>query len=111
MEGIASVQGEVESDYGSDLDSDEEVSLTELLHQAPLSPPLLLKDIEDHEGPRTARILRELGRERREFGEIKITPVPLANRSTKQRLSFEIQGHRSVSAPGTSKNVSHSSTD
>ncbi len=56
------------SDYGSDFTPDEEEILKSLLPQTleqddgpNRDPDLLLKDIEDEEGPRGARVLRRQG--------------------------------------------------
>ena len=115
MDGVASAHKDGSSDYGSDLNSDEEVSLTELLLQAPvkqgIAPPLLLKDIEDNEGPWTARVPRALGRERREHGERSVRPVYPPEEGIKGGIPVEIEGYRSVSAPGKSSGVSHSRAD
>lgn len=52
---------EIASDYGSDFTPDEEEILQSLLQQAPAASlteelDLVLKDVEDHEGPRGIRI-------------------------------------------------------
>lgn len=56
------------SDYGSDFASDEEGLLDQLLSELPTElgadPKLVVKDIEDDEGPRGARVPRVLGQER-----------------------------------------------
>ena len=58
------------SDYGSDFTPDEEEILIALLHQAPeqddgpnTDPDLLLKDTDDHERPRGARVPRRQGQQ------------------------------------------------
>jgi len=103
MDGIASTHKDEDSDYGSDLNSDEEVSLTELLQQAPVkqgtAPPLLLRDIEDNEGPKTARLPRALGRNRHEYGKRPATPVCLPDADPGKRIPIEVEGYRSASAP------------
>lgn len=76
MDGDASALSCGESDYGSSISSDEEVSLTQLLQQAPLAQEqapldpnpalqLIIPDIEDHESQRSARLPRRLGHERK----------------------------------------------
>lgn len=103
MDGVASAYEDGNSDYGSEINSDEEVSLTELLQQAPskqgTAPPLVLQDIEDNEGPRGARLPRRLGRERRDREE---TPVQMPNTRPHDRIAFEIESYRSASAPAYS---------
>ena len=52
---------EIASDYGSDFTLDEEEILQSLVQQAPAATfteelDLVLKDVEDHEGPRGIRI-------------------------------------------------------
>jgi len=106
MDGVASAHKDQDSDYGSDLNSDEEVSLTELLQQAPLkqgtAPLLLLRNIEDNEGPKTARLPRTLGRNQREHEKRLATPVRLPKAHPGKRIPIEVEGYRSVSAPGKS---------
>lgn len=105
MAGIASKPPDGESDYGSDLNSDEEVSLTELLQQTPSKenralPPLQLNDIEDNEGPKTARLPRVLGRDKASHGEEPMQSGRTSNMRRKQSVPIEITNHRSASAPG-----------
>lgn len=104
MDGEASAQKIDDSDYGSELESDEEVSLTELLQQAPAKHgttlPLLLRDIEDHDGPKSSRRPRAQGRKRRGKRFIKSRHLP--EKGSTERLTETIEGYRSVSAPGKS---------
>ena len=69
MEGAILEQQDGISDYGSDFTSDEEGILAVLSQQAPKKlakdSDLLLKDLEDNEGPRGARIPCTLVHERR----------------------------------------------
>ena len=57
------------SDYGSDFTADEEGLLDQLLSKLPpeprADPKLVVKDIEDDDGPRGAKVPRVLGQERR----------------------------------------------
>lgn len=103
MAGIVSTHKDEDSDYGSDINSDEEVSLTELLQQAPFkqgtAPPLIVRDIEDNEGPKTARPPRALGRNRHEHGKRPAVPMDAPDAELGERKSIEIKGYRSVSAP------------
>ena len=59
------------SDYGSDFTPDEEEIVNALLQQVPaesvVDSNLLLRDIEDDEGPRGARLPRALRREARDL--------------------------------------------
>lgn len=108
MDGKASNQKIDDSDYGSELESDEEVSLTELLQQAPVKqgtgPSLLPRDIEDVEDPKSARRPRALGRKRRRKRFVKSGHLP--EEGPTERIPGAIEGHRSVSAPGKSTDVS-----
>ena len=101
MDGIPSAHEDGDSDYGSEITSDEEVSLTELLQRVPPeqanSPPLILQDIEDNEGPRGARLHLRLGREQRDREEIL---VQVLNSRPKDRIAIEIESYRSAFAPG-----------
>ena len=67
MEGVILEQQDGISDYGSDFTPDEEEILNVLLQQVPaesvVDSDLLLKDIEDNEGPLGARFPRALWRE------------------------------------------------
>lgn len=100
-----------ESDYGSEIASDEEVSLTELLQQVPLSPPLVVKDIEDNEGPRTARLPRAVDYQRRERKECSLTTTLLPVENGTKKNAVEIESYRSVSAPGRFQGMSHGCAD
>jgi len=72
MEGLVTHRQDAASDYGSDFTPDEEDILNALLKQPPDQPPdldnpnrdtdLLLKDIEEDEGPRGARLPRRVER-------------------------------------------------
>lgn len=111
MDGVAQSYDGAGSDYGSDFGSDDELILRSLLEQTPdkptTGPVLVLGDIEDNEGPRGARVPRVLGRERREaakalhFGEI----------GPKSRIPIEVEGYRSVSAPGKYRNGLYDNAD
>ncbi|KAL8823453.1 MAG: hypothetical protein Q9191_005845 [Dirinaria sp. TL-2023a] len=100
MDGTASAQEDGNSDYGSEINSDEEVSLTELLQQISSkeasAPPLNLQDIEDNEGPRGARLPRWLGRERRDLDK---TLMQMPNPRPTDKIAVEIESYRSASAP------------
>ena len=125
MEGAAWARESADSDYGSELNSDEDVSLTELLQQAPLSPLLVLKDIEDHESPRTARVPRMFGRDRRGHVERSIKRLEKSARRaerssrrvhspkgrTEKSTSVQSEGYRSISAPGRLKGMLCGYTD
>ena len=60
------VEKEDESDYGSDLDADQEDFVNQVLRARPevpeSSPSLLLRDIEDNEGPHGAKIPSTMGK-------------------------------------------------
>ena len=105
MDGKASAQKIDDSDYGSELESDEEVSLTELLQQVPVkqgtTPPLVLRDIEDNEGPKSARRPRALGSKRR--GKTFFKSRHLPEKGPTESIPKTIEGYRSISAPGKSK--------
>lgn len=104
MDGKSSAQKIDDSDYGSEIESDEEVSLTELLQQAPVKqgtgPSLRLRDIEDVEDPKSARRPRALGRKRRGKRFVKSRHFP--EEGPTETIPDAIEGHRSVSAPGKS---------
>ena len=99
MDGVAPSYNVAGSDYGSDFGSDDELILNSLLEQTPdkstTGPNLVLGDIEDNEGPRGARLPRVLGRERREAAKA----LHLGESGTNNRISIEVEGYRSVSAP------------
>ena len=64
---------ETTSDYGSDFTPDEEEILRSLVQQAPAAAltedrGLVLKDIEDHEGPRGARVPIYPRHQQQQFG-------------------------------------------
>lgn len=103
MDGAVPSHGGEGSDYGSDFNSDEEVILHDLFSQIPekqiTSPPLFFKDIEDNEAPRGARMPRILERERHQ----RATVSSHRNNASKRRIPVEIEGYRSVSAPGGSR--------
>ena len=101
MDGVASAHEDGNSDYGSEINSDEEVSLTELLQQASTkqatAPPLILQDIEGNEGFRGPRRIRRLGRKRHDHHE-RSMQMPMARR--RDRVATEVHSYRSASAPG-----------
>jgi hypothetical protein len=87
------------SEYGSDFTPDEEDILIGLLQQAPLSPStattipdLQLKDIEDDEAPRGAKVLRRLGHERRSYDVGHMQPAV----QEKRRVTIQIDGDSSL---------------
>lgn len=97
MEGAILEQQDGISDYGSDFTPDEEEILNVLLQQAPAGSTtdldLLLKDIEDDEGPRGARMHCTLGRERRHLS----LPIQAAEKS----LPIEVEWDNSSTPIGT----------
>ena len=94
------------SDYGSDFTADEEEILKGLLEQVPsheeslleASATLQLRDIEDDESPRGAKVLRRLGYERRSHD---LFGVQTLEREQKM-VRIQIEGDNSLSANGTS---------
>ena len=90
------------SDYGSDFTADEEEILKGLLAQVPsheaslleASPSLRLRDIEDDESPRGAKVLRRLGYERRGYD----SPEVQALEREKRMVRIQIEGDSSLSA-------------
>ena len=87
------------SDYGSDLTPDEEEILNALLHHTPeqdagpnTDPDLLLKDIEDAEGPRGAIVPHRQGQQSQEY-----YPLPVS----KTRPTIRHDGDNNRSANGT----------
>lgn len=94
------------SDYGSDFTADEEEILKGLLEQVPSheaslverSPSLQLRDIEDDENPRGAKVLRRLGYERWSYG---LPEVQTLERE-KRMVRIQIEGDSSLSANGMS---------
>ena len=111
MAGVATSHVDDGSDYGSDFDADDEVILNGLLSHTPDNqstvPPLVLNDIEDHEGPRGARIPRTLGREKYQ----KASLSPHRKSTSKSRISVEVEGYRSFSAPGMSTSAQFGNAD
>ncbi|KAL8793062.1 MAG: hypothetical protein Q9195_004374 [Heterodermia aff. obscurata] len=97
MDGVAPSYADGGSDYGSDFNSDDEAILNSLLEQNDLAygSAAVLTDIDAHEGPKGARVPRVVARERREFA----TDSQLRKATSKNRISVEIEGYRSVSAP------------
>lgn len=79
------------SDYGSDFTSDEEGLLDQLLAKLPTEPgadpKLVVKGIEDDEGPRGARVPRVLGQERRNRSEHTSGQGP----NSSQALAVEVE--------------------
>lgn len=94
------------SDYGSDFTADEEEILRGLLEQAPFheanlpeaSSNLQLRDIEDDESPRGAKVLRRLGYERQNHD---MPAVQLPERE-KSMVTIQIEGDSSLSPNGMS---------
>ena len=82
------------SDYGSDLSLDEEDELTKILLQigdiSQPQPDLVLKDSQDDENPRGAKVPHKLGRERNRYLESPVLPDSAASES---RVSIEIDCH------------------
>lgn len=84
------------SDYGSDFTPDQEEILNALLHQTPeqddgpnTDPDLLLKDIEDAEGPRGARMPHRQGQQSQEC-----PPLPVS----KTMATIRLEGDNNRSA-------------
>ena len=94
------------SDYGSDFTADEEEILKGLLEQVPshesnlpeASSSLQLRDIEDDENPRGAKVLRRLGYEERSYD---LPEVQLLERE-KRMVTIQLEGDSSLSANGMS---------
>lgn len=87
------------SDYGSDFTPDQEEILNALLHQTPeqddgpnTDPDLLLKDIEDAEGPRGARMPHRQGQQSQEC-----PPLPVS----KTMATIRLEGDNNRSANST----------
>ncbi|KAL2042436.1 hypothetical protein N7G274_004928 [Stereocaulon virgatum] len=87
------------SEYGSDFTPDEEEILIGLLQQEPLSsssattiPDLQLRDIEDNEAPRGAKVFRRLGHERRGYAVGNMQPAV----QEKRRVTIQIDGDSSL---------------
>ena len=104
MEVAVTDQDDGLSDYGSDFTADEEEILKGLLEQAPAheanipeaSPSLQLRDIEDDESPRGAKVLRRLGYERRNYD----VPAVQLLESEKSMVTIQIEGDSSLSPNG-----------
>lgn len=111
MDGVAPSHEDGGSDYGSEFNFDDEVILNSLLEQTPdkrnIGPLLVLNDIEDHEGPKGARVPRVLGQKRRQYA----TELRLAKTGSQRRIPVEIEGHRSVSAPSESRTQRYGNAD
>ena len=87
------------SNYGSDFSSGDEEVLNALLHETSgqddctnRDPVLLLKDIEDQEGPRGARVLRRQGQSSQEKS------LPLVS---KTRSKIQLDGDENLPANST----------
>ena len=85
------------SDYGSDFTPDEEEILNALLHPKQddgpnTDPDLLLKNIEDEQGPRCARVPHRQGQH---FPEHSSLPV------SKTRITIRLDGDNNRSANST----------
>lgn len=96
MDVIVTDQQDVFSDYGSDFTPDEEEILNALLHHTSeqddspnTDPNLLLKDIEDEERPRGARVPHRQGQQSQEY-----LPLPLS----KTRVTIRLEGDNNYSA-------------
>ena len=92
------------SDYGSDFTADEEEIIYGLLNRAPhetkvpnADQPLQLRDIEDDETPRGAKVLRRLGHERWSYG----VPAVQSLEVEKLRVTIQIDGGSILSTNGT----------
>ena len=111
MDGVAPSYVGGGSDYGSDFNSDDEVILNSLVEQTQnnltTGSDVALTEINDYEGPKGARVPRVLAREGREFAK---NPRMRKVRS-KSRISVEIEGYCSVSAPGKYTTQLHSYAD
>ena len=111
MDGVGSSHEGNGSDYGSDINSDEEVILSSLLRQTPVSqttgPPLILNDIEENEAPKGAKLPRVLGREKYRHANISRGPKHIS----KKRIPMEIESYRSFSTPGESGRAISSNAD
>lgn len=109
MEVAVTDQNDGLSDYGSDFTADEEEILKGLLEEAPLhkanlpeaSSSLQLRDIEDDESPRGAKVLRRLGYERRSYD---LSEVQLLERE-KRMVTIQIEGDSSLSPNGMSNEI------
>ncbi|KAL8748755.1 MAG: hypothetical protein Q9184_007104, partial [Pyrenodesmia sp. 2 TL-2023] len=95
---------DVVSDYGSDFTVEEEEILSDLLQQTPAWPitgvGLVLKDIEDNEGPRGARIPRTY--DRRQY-------LPGSRRNPVQKQATHFAVEMAVDAFATANVESHES--
>ena len=111
MDGVAPSYIGGESDYGSDFNPDEQVILNSLLEQTQNNlasgPAVVLTDINDYEGPKSARVPRVLARKRRDSA----TNSRMRKASSKNRISVEIEGDHSVSAPRMSRAQLHGHAD
>ena len=111
MDGVAPSYVAGGSDYGSDFNSDDEAALNSLLEQTRKNlasgSTVVLTDIDDYESPQGAKVPRVLARERRELA----TNPRMRKASSKNRISIEIEGHRSVSAPGKYRTQLHGHAD
>ena len=91
MDGAIFEQQDGISDYGSEFTPDEEEILNGLLQQVPAElvtdSDLLLKDIEDNEGPRGARVPRTQWHERRNLS--------LRSQAVEKGLSVEVEWNNS----------------
>ena len=94
------------SDYGSEFTPDEEEILNGLLQRVPFEPnnqttlpSLQLRDIEDDEVPRGAKVLRRLGHERRSYDDPEMQRQPSVQE--KSRVTIQIDGDSHLSANST----------
>ncbi|KAL8673129.1 MAG: hypothetical protein Q9168_002426 [Polycauliona sp. 1 TL-2023] len=96
---------ETTSDYGSDFTPDEEEILRSLVQQAPAAAltedrGLVLKDIEDHEGPRGARVPIYPRHQQQQFGGSQIinqkqTPQVALQVADDSKLSASVESPKS----------------
>ena len=96
MDGAIFEQQDGISDYGSDFTPDEEEILNGLLQRVPAESvsesDLLLKDIEENEGPRGARVPRTKWHERRDSS--------LRSHAVEKGLSVEVEWDNSIITNG-----------
>ena len=98
------MEHDTDSDYGSDFTPDEEEILSSLLQQAPITPTedsgLILRDLEDDEGPRHARMPRMYERQRGQS----IHPSTLTA-SQSAHIAVEIGDNSNLSTNGESSEI------
>lgn len=96
--GGSSVEADITSDYGSDFTPDEEAILHGLLRHAPVAvnPTLILKDIEDNEKSRGARLPRVYTRCWQPSSECS----PATTRKQRSRIAVEMPDNSHIPANG-----------